>query len=302
MKLSIESLIARVDQSWKSMHAVCGLRSCHNTLIMRSVPESRVGIRMGKLWYCSIDCFANAARARFSALSLARTAEIPHSPRLSIGLVMLSKGYLSDEQLRSAVAQSQLSGEELEVVLVRLGLASEWQLAAARAVQWGYPVLGRDRISQSVDADIPVTLLRTFSAVPLHYSVTAKRLLLGFVHRVENSLLHSVEQITGCRAEPCFITPTEFREQMERLTTAPNYTEVVVEDALTPAQTAKAVGGFALEIRAREASFASCRNYAWMRLSGKRRTMDVLFQGRNRGEEQKGETFLASGEHIRYLR
>ncbi len=284
------------------MHAVCGLRTCHNTLIMRSVPESRVGIRMGQLWYCSIDCFAKAARARFSALSAARTVEMPHSPRLSIGLVMLSKGYLSDEQLRFAVAQSQLSGEELEVVLVQLGLANEWQLAAARAVQWGYPVLGRDRISRSVDAAIPLTLLRNFSAVPLHYSSTAKRLLLGFVNRVENSLLHSVEQVTGCRAEPCFITPTEFREQMERLTTAENYTEVVVEDALTPAQTAKAVGGLAVEIGAREASFAYCRNYAWMRLSGKRGTMDVLFQGRNAVEAERSETFLVSGEHIRYLR
>jgi hypothetical protein len=302
MKLSLGSLLARVDRSWKSMHAVCGLRTCRNTLIMRSVPESRVGIRMGQLWYCSVDCFVKAARARFSTLSMARNVEIPHSPRLSIGLVMLSKGYLSDEQLRFAVAEGQSSGEELEVVLLRMGLANEWQLAAAKAVQWGYPVLGRDRISKSVDADIPVTLLRTFSAVPLHYSVTAKRLLLGFVDRVENSLLHSVEQITGCKAEPCFITRTEFREQMERVTAAPNYTEVVVEDALTPAQTAKAVGGFAIEIGAREATFASCQDYAWMRLSGKRRTIDVLFRGRNVVEAEPSEIFLASGEHIRYLK
>ena len=302
MKLSLESLLQRVDRSWKNMHAVCGLRTCQNTLIMRSVPESRVGIRMGKLWYCSVDCFAKAARTRFSALSVARTVEMPHHPRLSIGLVMLSRGYLSDEQLRFAAAQSQLSGEELEVVLIQLGLVSEWQLAAAKAVQWGYPVLGRDRTRQSVDADIPVTLLRTFSVVPLHYSVTAKRLLLGFVNRVENSLLHSVEQVTGCTAEPCFITPTEYREQMERLTAAPNYTEVVVEDALTPAETAKAVGGYVVEIGARKASFAYCQNFAWMRLSGKRRTIDVLFQGRNVIESRKSDTFLASGEHIQYLR
>ena len=302
MRALLGTLLTRVDQSWKSMHSVCGLRTCQNTLIMRSLPESRVGIRMGQLWYCSIDCFANAARTRFSALSIPSTVKMPHTPRVSIGLVMLSKGYLSGEQLRLAVAQSQLSGEELEVVLIQLGLANEWQLAAARAVQWGYPVLGQDRISHSVDADIPLTLLRTFSAVPLHYSATAKRLLLGFVHRVENSLLHSVEQVTGCKAEPCFITPTEFRDRMERLTAAPHYTEVVVEDALTPAQTAKAVGNFAVEIGAREASFAYCRNYAWMRLSGKRRTMDVLFQGRNAAEAETHKTFLASGEHIRYLR
>jgi hypothetical protein len=269
---------------------------------MRSVPESRLGIRMGGLWYCSVDCFAKAARERFSALPVARTVETPHNPRLSIGLVMLSKGYISDEQLQFAVARSKLNGEELEVVLVQLGLASEWQLAAARAVQWGYPVLGRDRISQWVDADIPLTLLRKFSAVPLHNSISAKRLLLGFVNRVENSLLHSVEQVTGCRVEPCFITPTEYREQMERLTAAPDYTEVVVEDALTPAETAKAVGAYVIEISARKASFAYCQNFAWMRLSGKRRVIDVLFQGSNAVDIPKNEAFLASGGHIRYLR
>jgi hypothetical protein len=284
------------------MHAVCGLRSCRNTLIMRSVPESRVGVRMGERWYCSVDCFAKAARERFSALTMVRTVETPHNPRLSIGLVMLSKGYLSDEQLRFAVARSQLSGEELEVVLVQLGLASEWQLAAARAVQWGYPVLGRDRISQSVDSDIPLTLLKAFSAVPLHYSESTKRLLLGFVNRVENSLLHSIEQVTGCRAEPCFITPTEYRAQMERLTTVPDYTEVVVTDAFTAGKAAKAVGGYAIEIAARKASFAYCQNFAWMRLSGKRRIIDVLFQGRNAVEAEKSQDFLASTEHIRYLR
>jgi hypothetical protein len=45
-------------------------------------------------------------------------------------------------------------------------LVDEWHLASARAIQWGYPVLGRDRISQSVDADLPFTLMRAFSAVP----------------------------------------------------------------------------------------------------------------------------------------
>ena len=243
------------------MHAVCGLRTCQNTLLMRSVPQSRIGIRMGQLWYCSIDCFVKAARVRFASLSDRRPLEMPHNPRLSVGLVMLSKGYLTDEQYRFALTQSQLSGEELEAVLVRFGFADEWQLASARAAQWGYPVLGRDRISQSVDADIPITLLKTFSAVPLHYSIMAKRLLLGFVYRVEHRLLHSLEQVTGCRAEPCFITPTEFRYQMERLTVAQECREVVLEDPLTPTEMAKTVGGFALEVVAREASLAHCQDY-----------------------------------------
>jgi len=264
------------------MYAVCGLRTCRNTMLMRSVPQNRVGIRVGESWYCSVDCFVAASFNRFSTLSEERILEMPHNPRLSIGLVMLSKGYLTDDQLRYAVTESQLHGEELEATLFRLGLANEWQLAAARAAQWGCPVLGQDAISQPLEADIPTTLLRTCSAVPLHYSLTAKKLLLGFVYRVEHRLLDALEQVTGCRAEPCFITPTEFGEQMARLTAVPDCDEVVLEDPQTPKQMANTLGGFAVEVAAREASFAHCRNYIWTRLLGKRRKIDVLFRAQNR--------------------
>ncbi len=158
MKLSLASVLPGVDRGWKSMYSVCSLQTCRNTLLMRSI-QSRVGIRVDQQWYCSVDCFATAARKRFSMLLGASILEMPHHPRLSIGLVMLSKGYLTDDQLRFAMAESRLHGEELEAVLVRHGLASERQLTAARAAQWGYPILGQDRMGQPVEADIPPALL-----------------------------------------------------------------------------------------------------------------------------------------------
>jgi hypothetical protein len=298
MKLSLESILSRLGRGWKSMHWACGLGTCQNKLFMRSVPQSSVGIRMDETWYCSVDCFVKATRSRFSSLTNGRNIDMPHTPRFSIASVMLSKGYLTEQELRGAQAQSRLSGEELDVTLVRLGLVDEWQLASARAIQWGYPVLGRDRISQSVEADIPLTLLRTFSAVPLHYSMSSKRMLVGFVYRVEHSLLHSLEQATGCRAEPCFITPTELRYQMQHLEASRESKEVVLEDAMTAAEMANVVGGLALEISAREVSLSRCHDYVWMRLSGKRRMIDVLFRGRRHGIARNCDTFLASEESI----
>ncbi|HUD22744.1 MAG TPA: hypothetical protein VMQ60_07855 [Acidobacteriaceae bacterium] len=254
---------------------------------------------MGQLWYCSVDCFATATRKRFSMLAGASILEMPHHPRLSIGLVMLSKGYLTDDQLRFAMAESRLHGEELEAVLVRLGLASERQLAVARAAQWGYPILGQDRMGQPVESDIPPTLLHACTAVPLHCSTAAKRFLLGFVYRVEHSLLNSVELVTGFRAEPCFITPTEFREQTGRLTTVPGCEEVVFEDPSSPVEMANLVASFALEVAAREANFAHCRDYTWTRLSGKRRMIDVLFRVKNAADAGKMRNFLMPKESIR---
>jgi hypothetical protein len=85
---------------------------------------------------------------------------------------------------------------------------------------------------------------------------------------------------------------------MARLLVAPDYKEVVLDDPLTPAQMARTVGGFALEVSAREASLASCQNFVWTRLSGKRQIVDVLFRGGSVQEANRGERFFASEEDI----
>jgi hypothetical protein len=267
-------------------------------MLIRSVPQRRVGIQVGQLWYCSVDCFRAASRVRLAELSDERVVEMPHRPRLSIGLVMVSKDYLTGEQLRFATAQCQLSGEDLETGLVRMGLATEWQLASARATQWGCPVLKQDRPGQQVEADIPSALLRAYSAVPLHYSVSAKRLLVGFVYRVEHTLLHGLEQMLGCKAESCFITPTELAMQMGRLTAAPDCDELAFEELMTPGQMANSLSGMAVEVAAREASFVHCRDYIWTRLTGKIRRVDVLFRVRREAEPENSENFSFQEHNI----
>jgi hypothetical protein len=277
MKLSLKSLLPARDLGWNRVRAVCGLPACHNKLLTRYVPGSRVGIFVGELWYCSPDCFAQASRATLSTLSTGCVVEMPRNPRLSLGLALLSKDYLTEEQLRFATARSQRQGESLETTLMTCGLATAKQLAAARGAQWGYPVLAQEPNSQTIEADLPPTLLRAFCATPIHYSAKPKRLVLGFVHRVEHGLLQAIERITGCRAEPCFITPEEFNERTERLAAVSGYEEVVVENPGSVAQMSRTLGGFAVEVSAREAGFAKCNSWVWSRIAGKRGTVDVIF-------------------------
>jgi hypothetical protein len=101
---------------------------------------------------------------------------------------------------------------------------------------------------------------------------------MGFVYRVEHRLLLALEQVTGCRAEPCFITETEFEGQMANLTVVPGSDEVVHEEQQTPKQMANTVALLAIEAAARKVSFVECRDYFWTRLFGSRRTVDVLFR------------------------
>jgi len=274
---SLKSLLPARDLGWNRVRAACALPSCHNKLMMRYVPGSRQGIFVRDAWYCSPDCFAAAARTTLALLFSRCVVEMPRNPRLSLGLALLSKDYLSEDRLRSATLISQRQGASLEATLLETGSVTEKQLAAARAVQWGYPVLAQDLSGQLVESDLPSALLRVYSAVPLHYSSKVKRLVLGFVHRVEHSLLQSIEQMTGFRAEPCFITPAEFSEQMERVAVPAGYEEALVEEPRDAAQMARKLGGFAVEISAIEARFAKCNSSIWVRIWGRRRTVDVVF-------------------------
>jgi hypothetical protein len=281
MSLIIRSILPPIDFGWNRVRAHCGLSACHNKLLMRAVPQSRAGIHAGQTWYCSVDCFVTAMRETLATLCAGRIVEMPRNPRLSLGLAMLAKGLLTETELRAASERSARTGEDLDRTLLRMGLASEKQIAAGRAAQWGAPVLGPELAGHRVSAAFPRALLDAFAAVPLHYSAASKRLLLGFVHRVEPSLLQSVEQLTGCRAEPCFVTASEFEEQGGRVTAPADYEEVVVAEPEAPVQMARTLGYYAVEAAAREARLVRCKTWIWARLGGNRRTVDVVFAPRS---------------------
>ncbi len=281
MGLSIKSFVPGLDLGWDRGRATCAYSRCHNKQLMRCIPHARPGIRVDQLWYCSVDCFAMASQVQLAQLSTRKLLEIRRIPRLSVGLVMLQRRLLTAEQFQTALAQSHWCGEELEETLIRLGFTGEKQITAARAAQWGYPVLSQEHMGHEVAAEIPRALLESCAAVPLHYSVAAKRILFGFAYRVEHSFLAAVEQMTRCRPEPCFVCPTDLKQQMERLTAAQDYQEVVVEDPGTPEKMARTVGRQAVEVGATEAAFIRCKNSLWVRLSGKHGKIDVIFQLKN---------------------
>lgn len=272
-----KTLLPPLDFGWNHVRATCALAECHNKLLVRPSPRSRTGIQLGRLWYCSPDCFATGARVSLAALSFGTVLEMPPVPRLSLGLAMLSRGFLTEEQLRTASACADRSGQPLETALLTLGLATEKQIAAARATQWGYPWLAVEPSAQSIQAALSKTLLEACHAAPIHVSPDGRRIVLGFVHRVDHGLLDAVERITGCRPEPCFITPSEFRSQLDRLTPPPDYRDAVPGDSETPAKMARTAGWFAVEMGAREARFAPCGPWIWARITGRRGMADVLF-------------------------
>jgi MshEN domain len=280
MSVSMKSVLPELTRPWSKMRAVCALRECHNKQFASWIPGTLPGIQVGSQWYCCVDCFVLAARTPLELLSSRHVLEIQRQPRLSLSLFLVSKGHMSSEQMREVNAQCENNGEDLESALIRRGMVNEKQLAAARSAQWGYPVFSPEQAGQWVEADLPLSLLKAFRAVPLHYSATANRILVGFATRVDPQVLELIERLTSIRVEPCFITPNEWEEQMERVTAAPDYHEIFVDEPGTPEKMARTVGRAAVKVAAREALFIQCKDYILVHLTGKRGRADVIFHTR----------------------
>jgi hypothetical protein len=277
MRMSFRTILPSFELGWKRVRSVCAESDCDSKQPAQAGSSGRTGVQIGEKWFCSPLCFARGVRATLATIASGYVVEMPRQPRLSLGLALLSRGYVSEDQLRSATLLARNSGMLLESILLEREWVNEKQLAVARSVQWGHPALGIDPFDKVVEVNLPTFLLRAHSAAPIHFSAEGNRLVLGFVHRVEHTLLQSIEQITGCRPEPCFITPTEFNQQIRGFRSFPGYEEVVSDHPADATQIAASLADFALQIPGSEARIARCKSWVWVRIAGSRDTVDAIF-------------------------
>jgi hypothetical protein len=255
-------------------------KKCNRSLALRHLSARKAGIRMQDAWYCSSLCFTSAAEQEILRLLTSGTVLVNHISRMPLGLILINHGLLTIDQLRQATSEQKEAGDEIGELLVRQGLLTEKQVTATRATQWGCPVFAVPPHSVGVAVKIPLALLQIYSMIPVHYVVAMNLLLVGFVHRVEYGLLYAIEQMTGCKTRPCFVTPSDFRVQMQlrEQLTEPLLKEIIFERIQTPAEMARILCSSSLEIEADVASIGKCREYLWARLKSDSEAVDLLFK------------------------
>ena len=260
----------------------CG--SCDRSLALRRLSARKAGIRMHGSWYCSSRCFRWAAEQEVLRLLKPATEQPAHVSRMPLGLNLINHGLLTIEQLKKATDEQKEAGGEIGELLVRQGSVSEKQVTAVRAAEWGCPVFAVPKHPMRIGINVPSTLMRIYSMIPVHYVVTTNLLLVGFVHNVEYGLLYAIEQITGCETKPCFVTPSDFQTQMQQQQKEleqPGSTparELKFESIQTPAEIARILCTSGVEIEADEAFIGKCKEYLWARLKSGPQAVDLLFR------------------------
>ena len=239
------------------------------------------GVRLQGHWYCSLDCFEQVIGNVFSGMLQTPDEPLRRAHRVPIGLLLLGRGVISENELKSALSlQRQSANERLGRALIRLGLASASDISAALAAQWGCAVfpLEQDQRYRSCAHMLPFALLDTARMLPVHYLSSNHLLFVGFSDDVDHTALYSIEQLLGSRTEPCVVSESAMTEALEEMRSQSRPAEIVFETVWNSPQIARTIRDYAVKLGADELLLARPRKFLWVRLRTAGDSLDLLFR------------------------
>jgi type IV pilus assembly protein PilB len=129
--------------------------------------------------------------------------------RKKIGECLIQAGLITEDDLNTALAEHKRTGERVGVVLVRLNLATEKQIAKALALQLGFPYVNLNEHSPDPTAVVlipkEVALKRACIAIGLDKNLLtvamSDPLLFSLVQDLEFQTGHRIKQVVATRGD-----------------------------------------------------------------------------------------------------
>lgn len=263
------------------------LRTCENPAcrqprgLWSSWLRKDEGLCLQGLWYCSPECFEDAAKSAFFRLLPGAEESPKRHHRIPIGLLLLSRGTISNEQLKRALLLQREKGSgKIGQFLQEIQAASEQDITEGLAAQWGCPVypLGKARDFLQCAPLLPLTLLEAGHMLPVHYLRLQQTLFMAFVEGVDRTALYAVEQMLHLRTVPCIVSESELSgafESFRPLATSPT---AVFETPSEPLEMARTTRSYACQVGAKNVWLARSGRFIWIRMETQEEYKDILFQ------------------------
>jgi hypothetical protein len=230
--------------------------------------------------YCGPQCFERAVGRRFEEVCDSRLLQWPVQHRIPLGLLMLSRGQLTSQQLQSALdAQRESGRERIGEWLQRLGFASEQQVTAALGLQWSCPVYtAPGMVSVSPARMLPYRLLEEFRMCPIGYVPATRMLYVSFCDRVDYVALYAIEQMLECQTEACLVSSRCMNEFLEHVGRMRGPGDMLFESWHNPRDMARITCAQVLEFGVDQVRVSSCGQYVWTRLIAGQESTNLLFR------------------------
>ena len=218
-------------------------------------------------WSCSPACTRARVEAALGREMDARgAAPETYRHRIPLGLAMLEQGWITQGELRTALAAQRTAGSgRVGEWLVRQRSSSEELVTRALGLQWGCPVLSMEfHHPEDLTALLPRLFIDAFGALPLRVAA-GKILYLGFEDRVDPALALATERMTGLDVEAGLVQGSLFRPAHVRALES-RFPPVELIEADTEQALAMALAKALEESRPVEARLARIHDCIWLRI------------------------------------
>ncbi|HTU49452.1 MAG TPA: hypothetical protein VMF56_02600 [Acidobacteriaceae bacterium] len=220
-------------------------------------------------WACSADCMRvlieNAVERELGDGTPLEPKK--HKHRIPLGLLMLSQGWITQEQLRRALDSQREAGGKARIGkwLMQQCNLSEEQVTRALSMQWGCPVLSfSGHAPEAMSTLIPRLLLDTYGMVPLRNG-SSRLAYLAFEDRVDSSVALAAERMNGIHVEPGVVTSSQFLRVQERMMRGP-FPKTQLMEAKSSTVVAKELAAVIERMRPHQARLVRMHRYFWLRV------------------------------------
>jgi hypothetical protein len=239
--------------------------------------RNRTGILLDGKFYCQPKCLETALFGQLSRL-LATAHPVPPPNRLPLGLLMVARGKLTHLEVRAALDAQRRGGDcKIGDWFERLGFATEQDVTAALALQWGCPVASSFALT-AVDSPgtIPLSILEAFQMLPANYAAATNTLYLAFGERVDHAALYAIERTLGCRTQPCVAGRKRISHHLESLrqSNRPADVEFVTRDL---AEMARITSSYINRLSPEEIHISRLGHFIWLRLQARSAATNLVF-------------------------
>jgi len=264
--------------TWRELTPLCAAQSCtHRAPIWNGVFGRSQGVVTNHGWFCSPECFERSLSDNLFAILRRERVMARTASRLPIGLLLMSRGEISHEDLKKALQIQRKTGMRIGDCIRQIGTVTESAITAALAAQWACPVFPAASVDPALASLVPLVLLETYHMIPVHFGDSGKKLFVGFSEGVDYSVLYGMEQLLNCHTEACMIPSTTLTEALAQQQSREQPDDVVIESHASAAEIARMTTSYAQQIEAGEIRYAAIGDFVWVRLCGSRSPLNLLY-------------------------
>lgn len=237
------------------------------------------GVKLGGEWFCRTECLDSVLASRFhSSICQCGGKRRLQANRMPLGLALMERGLISQDDLRRALDLQIKSGGLLGQLLSSTGIVDETTITSVVASQWCCPVFPAASVLPGCGTLVPSHLLDLYKMLPVHYSPASGKLFVAFENAVDASVLYAIGTMLQCGTEPCFLESSTLAMFRDRVRQGDSSRDIVIDEQTVVEDMAQITRSYITQCLAKDFRHVVCGDHVWARLECERVNINLLFR------------------------